>query len=200
MDSSDKERCEYGVACSLLRLSDGRLRVVHWVTWLAMLCLHAPVVLAQTSSATMTGEPCDKACQRQKVDTLFRAMDEAETVRHPKPSNSNECVAYNGNDLADVLVDVCAKLKYVRAPPLGTERRFACPRNTERLVGLSPSRIRSIWGEPDFEVREKWGDPSSPLRRWTYFIGSSKDGGFPELSLHFNGALRIESVTCALSK
>lgn len=28
MDSSDKERGERGVACSLLRLSDGRLRVV----------------------------------------------------------------------------------------------------------------------------------------------------------------------------
>lgn len=174
------------------------------VAWLAMLCLHASAVYGQTPSATVAGELCDKACQQQKLDTLFRTMDAAETSGRPKPSDSTECAAYDGREFPKALIDVCAKLKYVRMLPVGTETRFSCPRDTDQLVGLPPSRIRSIWGEPDYESREKWGDQSSPLRQWTYFIGSpkphTKGGGFPELSLHFNGASKVESVTCALSK
>jgi hypothetical protein len=180
------------------------LRTVFRVAWFAMLCLLASAASGQTSSATGGSEPCNKACQQQKLDTLFRAMDAAETSRRPKPSDSTECVTYDGRELPATLIDVCAKLKYVRALPVGTETRFACPSSTGQLVGLSPARIRSIWGEPDYESREKWGDQSSPVRQWTYFIGSpkpnTKGGGFPELSLHFNGTSKVESVTCTLSK
>ncbi len=180
------------------------LRRMYVLAWLAMLCTHPSGAEGQTSSASVSSEPCGKACQQQRLDALFRAMDAADTFRRPKPSDSTECTAYDGREFPIALIDVCAKLKYVRTLAIGTETRFACPSSTDQLVGLSPERIRSAWGQPDYESTEKWGDQSSPLRQWTYFIGSpkpnTKGGGFPELSLHFNGTSRIVSVTCALSK
>lgn len=172
--------------------------------WLAVCLPYASVALAQTLSAAAVQQPCDKGCQQQKIDALSKAMDSTEPSRHPKPSDSTECAAYDGRESSDVVVDVCAELKYVRTLPVGTETAFACPGDTRQLVGLSPASIRSIWGEPDYEARERWRDPSSPLREWAYFIGSPKPGthggGFPALSLHFNGTSRVESVMCALSK
>ena len=120
------------------------------------------------------------------------------------PSPSSACTAFDGKSVSDVLVDVCAKLKYVRTIPVGTVTHFVCPKDTSQLIGLPLERIRSIWGEPDFERREKWRDESSPILRWTYFIGSpkpgTKGGGFPELSLGFKDSSVVVSVTCALSK
>jgi len=123
---------------------------------------------------------------------------------HAAPSETTECAAFDGKSSSDLLVDVCAKLKYVRTLPSGTETHFECPRDLGQLVGLSSARIRSIWGDPDFEEREKWRDKSSPMRRWAYFIGSpkpsAKGGGFPELSLHFRDSSKVDSATCALAK
>nr|WP_165583236.1 hypothetical protein [Dyella soli] len=172
--------------------------------WLVALGLHASAAFAQSASSNEVTQPCDKACQQERLDAQFKAMDDVEVSRHPKPSNSADCAAYGGHDQPDVLLDVCAKLKYVRSLPIGTDTHFACPGDTSQLVGLSAERVRSILGVPDYEERETWHDESSQILRWTYFIGSpkprTKGGGFPELSLHFKGMSKVDGVTCALSK
>lgn len=174
------------------------------IIWLAALGLDGSAAFAQAASFNEVTQPCDKACQQEKLDAQFKAMDDAELSRHSKPSNSADCAAYGGHNLPDVLLDVCAKLKYVRSLPVGTDTHFACPADTSQLVGLSAGRVQSIWGVPDYEERETWHDESSPILTWTYFIGSpkprTKGGGFPELSLHFMGSSKVVSVTCALSK
>ncbi len=121
--------------------------------WLAALGLHGSAALAQAASSSEVTQPCDKVCQQEKLDALFKAMDDAEVSRRPKPSNSTDCAVYGGHDLPDVLLDVCAKLKYVRSLPIGTDTHFACPGDTSQLVGLSAERVRSILGVPDFEER-----------------------------------------------
>lgn len=171
------------------------------LAWLAVLCLPTSAAFGQAPSAAVAAQSCDKVCQQQR---LFKAMDAAESPQRPKPSDSTECAAYDGREHSDVLIDVCAKLKYVRMLPVGTDTHFVCPGDTDQLKGLSAERIRSIWGVPDYEERETWHDESSPILRWTYFIGSpkprTKGGGFPELSLHFKDSSKVDSVTCALSK
>lgn len=117
-------------------------RKMYVAGWLAMLCLHLSIAQGQTSSASVASGPCGKTCQQERLDALFRAMDAADIAGRPKASDSTECSTYEGRDFPATLIDVCAKLKYVRTLPIGTETRFACPHDTDQLVGLSPERIR----------------------------------------------------------
>ena len=179
-------------------------RMFELAWWLAVLCFSAAAAFGQAPSAAIAAQPCDKVCQQQRLDGLFKAMDAAESSRRPKPSDSKECAAYDGREHSEAIIDVCAKLKYVRTLPVGKDTHFLCPGDTGQLVGLSAERIRSIWGVPDYEERETRHDESSPNLRWTYFIGSPKPrikgGGFPELSLYFKDSSKVDSVTCAPSK
>lgn len=169
--------------------------MLYGLALLGLLCAYAPILSAQASS-------CDKACQRAKLDALFKKMDEA-SAEHPKPSNSEECAVYNGRDAADPLVDVCAKLKFVRSLPAGADTRFSCPNGTAALIGLTASRVSAVWGEPDFVEDASPSQAREGRVRWTYFIGSPKPGwsggGFPEVSLYFAKG-NVEKVGCALSK
>ena len=116
-------------------------RKMYVAGWLAMLCLHLSIAQGQTSSASVASGPCGKTCQQERLDALFRAMDAADIAGRPKASDSTECSTYEGRDFPATLIDVCAKLKYVRTLPIGTETRFACPHDTDQLVGLSPERF-----------------------------------------------------------
>jgi hypothetical protein len=170
---------------------------------LAALGLHGSTAFAQAVSSNEMTQPCDKACQRGKLDALFKAMDEAEVSRYPKPSNSADCAAYGENDLPDVLLDVCAKLKYVRSLPLGETSRFSCPRDSASLVGTSRQRIVTAWGEPDFVQATAPSDRAKSDGQWTYFLGRAKPewvgGGFAELTLHFVGGV-VRKVDCGLAQ
>jgi len=171
------------------------IRTLIGLATLALLSAYAPNLSAQASA-------CDKSCQQAKLDDLFKRMDEASAER-PKPSDSRDCTAYKGTDAADPLVDICAKLKFVRSLPAGADTRFSCPKGTAALIGLPVSRIREAWGEPDFREEGRASQAQEGLGRWTYFIGSPKPGwkggGFPEVSLYLVKG-NVEKVRCALSK
>ena len=167
-----------------------------------LLCLYAVTLFAQSSSTAQPAQSCDKSCQQRKVDALFKAMDEKAASDRPKPSQSKECSAFDGRDAADTLIDVCAKLKYIRSIAVSTDTNFFCSRDTSSLVGLPANRIRSIWGEPDFIEGATSPNHTGSGTRWTYFLGSPKPGqeggGFPELSLWLVKG-NVGSVSCALS-
>jgi hypothetical protein len=115
---------------------------------------------------------------------------------------SKECSVFDGREAPNTLIDVCAKLKYVRSIAVGANTNFSCPRDISSLVGLTAIRIRSIWGEPDFVDGAALPNRVESGTRWTYFIGSPKPeqegGGFPELSIRLvDGS--VKSVSCALS-
>jgi hypothetical protein len=171
--------------------------------WLAALGLHGSTALAHAASSNEATQQCDKACQQEKLDALFKAMDDAEDSRHPKPSNSADCAAYGGHDLPDVLLDVCAKLKYVRSLPLGETSRFSCPRNDASLVGTPIRRIVTAWGEPDFVQSTAPPDRAKSDGQWTYFLGRAKPGwvggGFAELTLFFVDGV-VRKVGCGLAQ
>ncbi|WP_266172168.1 hypothetical protein [Dyella subtropica] len=178
-------------------------RRLHGFVLLAVIGLQISAAFAQAPSSKAATQPCDEACQQKKLDALFKAMDEAETSRRPKPSNSADCSAYDGHDLPDVLLDVCAKLKYVRSLPPGEASRFSCPHDNVSLVGASAHRIVSVWGGPDFVQ-----DSSPPGRakndgQWTYFLGSAKPGwvggGFAELTLSLVDGV-VRKVDCRLAR
>lgn len=166
------------------------------------LCLYALSVFAQSASTAQSAQSCDKSCQQRKVDALFKAMDEETASDRPKPSQSKECPAFDGHDAADTLIDVCAKLKYVRSIAAGTDTNFSCPRDTSSLIGLPANRIRAMWGEPNFVEGGTSPNSVESAARWSYFIGSPKPGqeggGFPELSLRLVDGT-VGSVSCALS-
>lgn len=63
------------------------------IVWLAALGLQGPSAFALAASSNEATHPCEKACQQEKLDALFKAMDDAEISRHPKPSNSADCAA-----------------------------------------------------------------------------------------------------------
>ena len=119
------------------------------------------------------------------------------TQRYARPvRHQNTCNA------ADTLMDVCAKLKYVRSIAVSTDTNFSCPRDTSSLVGLPANRIRSMWGEPNFVEGATSPNRTGSGTRWTYFMGSPKPGqvggGFPVLSLRLVDGT-VGSVSCALS-
>lgn len=170
--------------------------------WLAAIAFHATTAYAQSPPPETATQPCGRACKQQKLDSLFRTMDEAE-ASHPRPSDTADCSAYDGHDYPDVFLDVCAKLKYVRSlPPEGTSR-FVCPRDDDALVGFPAKRIASAWGAPDFvQSNPTPGHPSND-GQWTYFLGRSKPGGlgggFAEVTLYLvDGTVR--KVACGLAK
>lgn len=138
------------------------------------------------------------------MDALFDQAEKDAIANHPKPSKSTECLVFDGRDHIDPLIDVCAKLKYVRSLPVGTPTHFACPFDTHSLLGLKLERIHSLWGEPDFigEGKDQFGPRPGP--HWTYFIGSpvplAFGGGFPELSLYFDKNGTIDDITCYYSR
>jgi hypothetical protein len=171
--------------------------------WLAALGLHGSTAFAQAASSNEVTRLCDMACQQEKLGSLFKAMDEAEVSRQPKPSNSAACATYGGHDLPDVLLDVCAKLKYVRSLPLGETSRFSCPRDNASLVGTSIQRIVTAWGEPDFVQSTALADRAKSDGGWTYFLGRAKPGwvggGFAELTLHFVDGV-VRKVDCGLAQ
>lgn len=173
-----------------------------WI-WLAVLGLQVSPVYAQVSPSSAATQPCDKACQRRKVDAFFKAMDEAEISRRPKPSDSADCAAYDGHDLSDVLTDVCAKLKYVRLLPPGEASRFSCPRDHASLMGTPMHRIVSAWGEPDFVQNSSSTDRAKNEGQWTYFLGSAKPGwvggGFAELTLYWVDGV-VRKSDCGLAQ
>jgi len=179
-------------------------RTTYGFAFLGFLCLHAQSLGAQMPDTDTVTKPCDKSCQQEKIEALFKAMDGAAASSRPKPSDSKECSTFDGRNVADPLLDVCAKLKYVRSIAAGTDTNFPCPRDASALVGLPAGRIRAVWGEPDFAEGATSPNGSRVKTQWTYFIGNSKPGvfggGFPELSLHFDSAGGIRSVSCALSR
>lgn len=178
------------------------LRRLYGCMGLTAIAFHSTTAYAQPSAPETAMQACGRACRQQKLDSLFRALDEAE-ASHPKPSDTADCAAYDGHDYRDVFLDVCAKVKYVRSlPPEGTSR-FICPRSDQALVGYSASRIASAWGTPDL-VRSKstTGGPSND-GQWIYFMGRSKPGwvggGFAEMTLYVvDGTVR--KVDCGLAK
>lgn len=171
--------------------------------WLVALGLHGSATFAQAVSSNEATQPCEKACQQEKLDALFKAMDDAEVSRHPKPSNSADCAVYGGHDLPDVLLDVCAKLKYVRSLPLGETSRFSCPSDNASLVGTSIQRIATAWGEPDFVQSTAPPGRAKSDGQWTYSLGRAKPGwvggGFAELTLHFVDEV-VRTVDCGLAQ
>lgn len=174
------------------------LRSFYGFIWLSAFGLQVSAALAQSPSSSTAIESCDKECQRRKVDALFKALDAAEISRRPKPSQSSECVAYDGRNLPDVLTDVCAKLKYVRSLPPGEASRFSCPGNSASLVGISAHRIVAMWGEPDFVPDRSPPGGNKGKRQWTYYLGSARPGavggGFAELTLTLvDGVVRKSS-------
>lgn len=173
------------------------------IVWLAALGLQEPSAFALAASSNEATHPCEKACQQEKLDVLFKAMDDAEISRHTKPSNSADCAAYSGHDLADVLLDVCAKLKYLRSLPLEGTSRFSCPRDSTSLVGTSIQRIVTAWGEPDFVQGTAPPDLTKGDGQWTYFLGRAKPGwsggGFAELTLQFVAGV-VREVDCGLAQ
>jgi hypothetical protein len=171
--------------------------------WLTAFGLHSSAAVAQAASPNEVRQPCDKACQQRKLDTLFKAIDDAEISQHPKPSNAAGCAAYDGHDLPDVFLDVCAKLKYVRSLPSGKTSRFSCPNNDAPLVGTSMQRIVTAWGEPDFVEGTSPPDRAKSDGQWTYFLGRTKPGwvggGFAELTLYFVDGV-VRKVDCGLAR
>ncbi|GLQ97412.1 hypothetical protein GCM10007863_18320 [Dyella mobilis] len=108
---------------------------------------------------------------------------------------------YDGHDLSNVLLDVCAKLKYVRSLPVGDAPTFYCPGDMRSLTGIRAQRFVAIWGTPDLVQNAPSAGKGSS--EWTYFLGSAKPGwaggGFAELSLYFvNGVTR--KFNCALAQ
>lgn len=169
---------------------------------LAFVVFHVPTGFAETSPAQPL-RPCDTACRREKIEALFQEMDKAAASRRPKPSQSTECSSFEKHDSFSVLMDVCAKLKFVRSIPAGTATNFSCPENTSSLIALAASRVQSMWGKPDSLEIARSLHHGAPGTRWTYFIGSPRQGelggGFPELSLRLvNG--NVVSVSCHLSE
>lgn len=178
-------------------------RKLYGFVWLAVIGIHVSAAFAQVPSSNATAQLCDETCQRQKLDALFKALDEAQTSQRSRPSNSADCSAYAGRDLPDTFLDVCAKLKYVRSRPPGETSRFSCPSDSTSLIGISGLRVISTWGEPDFVH-----DSSSPGRAkndglWTYFLGSTKPGrvggGFAELTLYLADGV-VRKVDCGLGQ
>jgi len=170
---------------------------------LAALGFYGSTGFAQAASSNDLTQPCDEACQQTRLDALFKAIDDADISRQPKPSNSADCASYGGHDLPDVLLDVCAKLKYVRALPLGATSRFSCPRDNAPLVDASIWRIVTAWGKPDFVQATAPSDRAKSDGQWTYFLGRAKPGwvggGFAELTLHFVDGV-VRKVDCGLAK
>jgi len=171
--------------------------------WLAALCIHSSAAYAQAVPSNEATQPCDKACRQDKLDALFKAMDDAEISQYRKPSDSAECVAYSGHDLPDVVLDVCAKLKYIRSLPLGETSRFSCPHDEVSLVGTQIQRIAANWGEADFVQSAEPPGRARNDGRWTYFLGRAKPGwvggGFAVLTLHFVDGV-VRKVDCGLAQ
>ena len=170
---------------------------------IGLLFLCAASSFAQSSSAGQPAQPCDKSCRQKKLGDLFRALDERSKSDRRRPSQTKECGVFDGREAEDTLMDVCAKLKYVRSIAMGKATNFSCPRDTSSLFGLPAIRIRAVWGEPDFVEGATSLNPLGSENSWTYFIGSpkpgQKGGGFPELSLRFVHG-HVGGVGCALSR
>jgi len=166
-----------------------------------MLLLHSSAIFGQAIASPSATSPCDKTCKQVRVDALFKAMEDAEVSQRPRASSTTVCAAYDGHDDPNVLKDVCAKLKYVRSLPIGTDTRFSCPSDTASLIGVASNRIRALWGRPDQLPDKQLRRPSDAL--WTYFIGNTKpgeiSGGFPELSIYIVNGM-VTSVSCDLSQ
>ncbi|WP_441609709.1 hypothetical protein [Dyella sp. 2RAB6] len=186
-------------------MSKGAMRRFALVFLVAVLA-GVPVSKARAQSETGIGadKPCDRVCQQAKVQALFDQAEKEAIADRPKPSLSSECLVFDGHDHIDPLIDVCAKLKYVRSLPAGVRTRFSCPSDTRSLIGLTLDRIRSIWGEPDFIDEGKSQIGSRPGPYWMYFIGSpvplAFGGGFPELSLYYDDAGIVKDITCFYSR
>lgn len=176
-------------------------RSLYGLVGFGILFLYASATFGQTPSSPSATQPCDKACRQTQVDALFKAMDDSEVSRRPRPSNSTECTAYDGHDNPNVLLDVCAKLKYVRALPVGTDTGFSCPGDTGSLIGVASSRINSAWGTPDLTPDKQPRRPEDG--QWTYFIGNPKPGrqggGFPELSIYIADGI-VTNIKCDLAQ
>jgi hypothetical protein len=166
-----------------------------------ILFLHASAIFGQMPSSPAATQPCDKTCRQAQLDALFKAMDDAGASQRPGPSKSKECSAYQGHDDSNVFLDVCAKLKYVRSLPVGTDTRFSCPSVTGSLIGVASSRIISAWGKPDSTQDKQPRRAGDGL--WTYFMGSPKPGrvggGFPELSIYLSNGI-VTNIDCGLAQ
>ena len=88
--------------------------------WLAVLCLPASAAFGQAPSAAVAAQSCDKVCQQQRLDGLFKAMDAAESSQRPKPSNSTECAAYDGREHSDVRTYGAEPWAGLASPTLGS--------------------------------------------------------------------------------
>ena len=175
------------------------------VLLLAMLAGLCPFHAAAQSAASSTAvAACDRHCEQVKMDALFEQARQETIAHRPKPSASSECMVFDGHDHIDPLIDVCAKLKYVRSLPAGTPTRFSCPFDTHSLIGLKLDRIHSLWGDPDFVDDGKSQLGTHPGPRWSYTIGSpvplALGGGYPELSLYYDQDGNINDVTCFYSR
>jgi len=159
---------------------------------------------AQSHSSTDADRSCDSVCRQARMQALFDQAAKDDIASRPKPSAATECSIFNGHDHIDPLIDVCAKLKYVRSLPAGTRTRFSCPSDDRSLLGVKLDRIRSLWGEPDFVDDGHSQTSSRPGPHWMYLIGSpvplAFGGGFPELSLYFDGGGVVTDVTCFYSR
>lgn len=171
-------------------------------TMFALLALLAAQASAQDQGQDEHGKACGQACQKSRLDRLFAQTERDEPARRPVPSATRECVPYSGRDAADPVLDVCAKLKYVRSLPAGTPTHFSCPPEPDVFVGEDVARIRSLWGEPD--SKDEPPERRQAGFRWIYTIGSPAPltfgGGFPDISLDFDDAGIVQRVSCARSK
>jgi len=159
-------------------------------------------VFAQASNQLPDSQACGQACPRERLDRVFAQAIKDDLAQRPAPSATRECAPYGGQDAADPLLDVCAKLKYVRSLPAGTRTHFACPFESSVFVGQDVARIRSLWGEPDY--KDEPPERTQAGFRWIYVIGSpvplAFGGGFPELSLDFDDAGVVHRASCAYSR
>ena len=160
--------------------------------------------IAQAGSPGAAGKACDRACEQARSQALFDRIEKEDIASRPKPSRSSDCPVFDGHDRIDPLLDVCAKLKYVRSLPVGTRTRFSCPSDHRSLLGVKLDRIRTMWGEPDFLDDGNSGIGSRPGPHWTYFIGSrvplAFGGGFPELSLYYDDRGYVTDVDCSYAR
>ena len=98
-------------------------------------------------------------------------------------------------DTQQLLTDLAAKIKAARSAPTGAGPLFSCPLELERLVGTSIATIEAILPEADLSV-----DTSQ-----SYFLTGTRPlgqrgGGFPEITLFFDKAGKVERVACKFSR
>jgi hypothetical protein len=98
-------------------------------------------------------------------------------------------------DTQQLLTDLATKMKEARSLPTGAKRLFSCPLELERLAGTPLATINAVLPKADLSL-----DDSQ-----SYFLTGLKPlgqrgGGFPEITLFFDEAGKVERITCNFSR